>query len=116
MDKGPQMTALENRTWHNDLLYVLADARNLDELIYDDRRELARGIGRLTDCTKALRAAGALIVAHAEDVKTPVTLQVNGKPVEGRGNVVFAWALAPARGAGRGRNGTGGILPGPEVP
>jgi hypothetical protein len=99
MTKSPQMLALENMdnmNWYENLLYILADGRNNDELSAADRCELSRGIGRMTDCTKALRAAGALVVAHAENVKSPVALSVSGKPVAGKGNVVFAWALPVA--------------------
>jgi len=96
----PQMSAVNSRSgWGDDLLYLLLDARNVDGLQYYDRREPVRGVGRLTDCTKALHAAGALIVAHAGDVtekefvKSPVPLTVNGKVVEGKGEILFAWAL-----------------------
>ena len=132
MDKGTQMENLERSGLPQYLMYFLGDARNIDPLDGADRRELIRGIGRWTDCTKALRAAGALIVAHAEDVRSPVPLQVNDRGVEGKGNVYFAWVLpvagvppqvnlqpapaggivAPGRGGlGGGRNGTGGLLP-----
>ena len=93
VSKSQQMVTLERMSWRDDLLYLLADARNMDELPAEDRRELSRGVGRLTDCTKALRAAGALVVAHAEDVKSPVALSVGGRVVAGKGAVVFAWAL-----------------------
>jgi hypothetical protein len=95
VSKSLQMQDLERLapSWRDDLLYFLADARNIDELPANDRRELSRGIGRLTDCTKALRAAGALVIAHADDVPSPVTLAVAGRPVPGKGAVVFAWAL-----------------------
>jgi hypothetical protein len=99
MVKSDQMKALENRkNWREEWLYFLADARNLDEMNVNDRTDLDRGLGRLTDCTKVLHAAGGLIIAHAEDVRSPVPLQVSGKVVEGKGNVAFAWAL-PVGGA-----------------
>jgi hypothetical protein len=123
MIKSDQMQALQRRgMWREELLYFLADARNLDEMNVSDRTELDRGLGRLTDCTKVLHAAGGMIIAHAEDGRSPVPLQVGGKVVEGKGNVAFAWALplggtapqtsnvsrAPVRG---GRGGNQSILP-----
>jgi hypothetical protein len=82
-----------DRGWRDELLFLLADARDLDDLNDEERCELVRGVGRMTDCTKVLRAAGALIVAHADNVASPVPLSVNDKTVAGKGSVVFAWAL-----------------------
>lgn len=92
--KTDEETALEQRGWpRDDLLYLLGDARNIDYLDDSDRCELVRGVGRMTECTKALHAAGALVVAYAENVRSPTPLIVNGKPVEGKGSVTFAWTL-----------------------
>ncbi|HEY4330741.1 MAG TPA: hypothetical protein VGN88_13455, partial [Phycisphaerae bacterium] len=90
----PQQEFLGNAVaWRDDLLYLLGDLRNQEALDADDRHELVRGIGRMTESTKALEAAGALVIAHAEDVKSPVPLSVNGKQVDGKGSILFAWAL-----------------------
>jgi hypothetical protein len=125
-----QLIRLQNRNpkLPTYLMYFLGDARNLDPLDVADRRELARGIGRWTDCTKTLRAAGALIVAKAENVRSPVTLQVNERAVAGKGTIYFAWALpvagvppkvsglaTPTGGAG-GPNRGGGLVPELEGP
>jgi hypothetical protein len=101
MIRNTEQAYLENSSWRDgswqeEWLFLLGDARNLDPLDADDRCEITRGIGRSTDCTKALHAAGALIVAHTEDVKSPVPLKVNEKDVEGKGSVVFAWVLPVA--------------------
>jgi hypothetical protein len=117
-----QQKALERRTnWREDLLFFLADARNLDPLDAGNCTELVRGVGRMTDCTKALRAAGGMILAHADDVKTPVPLRVNGKAVEGKGSVSFAWVLpvagkAPQAGYGGPGAARGSIVPEQETP
>ncbi|HVT82916.1 MAG TPA: hypothetical protein VHM90_19925 [Phycisphaerae bacterium] len=116
---------LRNRTaWRDDLLYTLLDLRPIDDLSYTNRYEPVRGPARFTDCTKLLKVGCGLIVAHAGDAKTsvksPVPLKVNDKLVEGKGQILFAWALpiagkvpsaavvidpqpgAPAPGRGRG--------------
>jgi hypothetical protein len=102
-----------------DLLYFLLDLRTPDRVTAaatdpDGHTEVVRGVGRLTDCTKLLRAAGALIIARAGSIEAkrfvpnPAPLTVNGKLAAGKGEVLFAWALpvtgqaleAPARALG----------------
>jgi hypothetical protein len=137
--------ALFNRGLNDELLHVLLDLRAPDSLKdYPPHLhfEPVRGVARLLDSTKALHAAGALIVAHAgsvarkEFVDAPVPLTVGGSRVKAKGEVLFAWALpvagdmtaqpaeaAPAEGRG-GLIENGGLPPGrnprnlpqPEVP
>jgi hypothetical protein len=107
----------------NDLLYVLLDAMLPRNVTDSDRRNAVRGLARGMDATKLLDAAGGLVIARAgnlskkEFVDSPVALRVNGKPVAGRGDVLFVWALplkAPgvdalnARGGGGAGAGAGG--------
>jgi hypothetical protein len=63
------------------------------------RVEVMRSLTRDADCTKALYAAGGMIVARAGDIEgrkyvaSPVPLTVNNREISGKGEVVFAWAL-----------------------
>jgi hypothetical protein len=97
--KDPRLPMVRWEWPRDDYLYVLFDARIPDILQSPERREVVRGEGRLTDCTKQLHAAGALIVAHAGDVSSkrfvpaPVPLTINDKKVEGKGEILFSWAL-----------------------
>ncbi len=125
----------DKRAWPEDLLFVLLDDRKIDSLTNTRRCEPVRGVGRLTDCTKLLKAACGLIVAHAGDgnngVKSPVPLKVNDKEVAGKGQILFAWALpvsgkvppatlmsdaSATQGAKPAAATRGSVLPGPEVP
>jgi len=82
-----------------DLLYLLLDARAAEPLTDTTRVEPVRTLARTFDCTKALYAAGGLIVARAGDmtkkepVTSPVPITVNGRDEKGSGSVLFAWAL-----------------------
>lgn len=100
------ITSLADRTPWNPhltdagfLMNFLADERNPDPLRYFDHRSIVRGFERVTDCTKELHAAGALLLARAGDinnsdfVRSPVALSVNNRNVDGKGDVQFAYAL-----------------------
>ncbi len=98
MGNGLKEVVESGRDFSNtDLLYFLLDVRPIDNLA-KYHHEVIRGPGRLTDCTKALHAAGGLIVARAGNmnrdfVRNPVPLSVNGNQVPGKGEILFAWAL-----------------------
>ena len=83
----------------SDLLYFLYDAREPDVLSDESRVELVRYLGHEADCTKVLYACGGMIVARAGNVeskdyvRSPVPVTVNGRVMEGKGEVLFAWGL-----------------------
>jgi hypothetical protein len=86
-----------------NLLYMLLDLRTPDGLVDTNgniHHQPQRGIGRWLDRTKALKASGAMIIARAGNmsekqlrVTSPLGLRVNGRDVEGHGEILFGWAL-----------------------
>ena len=51
-----------------DLLDLFLDAREVESLRLEGRAEGVRGLARNMDCTKALRTAGAMIVARGQGI------------------------------------------------
>ena len=104
-DMSQPDSKLYERQTTDDLLDVLLDARELDPLkttaadTSNPHREVVRSLARLTDATKLLHAAGALIIARAGSinrqafVSNPVPMTVNGRAVAGQGEILFVWAL-----------------------
>jgi hypothetical protein len=98
-----------------ELLYLLLDARRLETLNDPTRVEPIRTLARTMDCTKLLHAYGGIIVGHSGSfgsknfAKSPVPISVNGRTLEGKGEVKFAWGL-PLSGTIQG----GGMFEQPE--
>ena len=114
MSGGGELSEMDRKSKDGilpEMLDVLLDAWRLDPLSVPGRIEPSRGLTRTMDSTKSLYAAGALIVAKAGDidkseyVKSPVPITVNDHVVEGKGEILFTWAL-PLEGSAKG----GGML------
>jgi hypothetical protein len=103
---------LYSRVTSDDMLYFLLDQRRVDDLVDSaggKHHEVIRGFARLTDVSKELHAAGAVILAHSGNiqarqfVQNPVPISVDGRDLAGKGEIRFVWALPvgqPARAAG----------------